>query len=72
MGQCNNCHNVTCPFHGQCRSEQGNYTCICPTRNTCPSVRVCFFFLLFNELDRIAVACVKSKHNLSNGKNLIE
>lgn len=40
MGQCNNCHNVTCPFNGQCRSEQGNYTCSCPTRDTCPPMRV--------------------------------
>ncbi|CAF1530523.1 unnamed protein product, partial [Rotaria sordida] len=44
MGQCNNCHNVTCPFNGQCRSEQGNYTCVCPSRNICPPVQVCFFF----------------------------
>ncbi len=44
MGQCNNCHNVTCSFNGQCRSEQGNYTCVCPSRNTCPPVRVCFLF----------------------------
>lgn len=42
MGQCNNCQNVVCPFHGQCRSEQGNYTCICPTRNSCSTVRVCY------------------------------
>lgn len=40
MGPCNNCHNVTCPFNGQCQSEQGNHTCICPTRDTCPPVRV--------------------------------
>ncbi|CAF3324637.1 unnamed protein product [Rotaria sp. Silwood1] len=39
MGQCNNCHNVTCPFNGQCRSEQGNYTCVCPSRDTCPPVQ---------------------------------
>ncbi|CAF4244959.1 unnamed protein product [Rotaria sp. Silwood2] len=39
MGQCNNCHNVTCPFNAQCQSEQGNYTCVCPSRNTCPPVQ---------------------------------
>ncbi|CAF3381609.1 unnamed protein product [Rotaria socialis] len=39
MGQCNNCHNVKCPFHGRCQSEQGNYTCVCPSRNTCSPVR---------------------------------
>ncbi|UJR13720.1 hypothetical protein I4U23_000731 [Adineta vaga] len=35
MGPCNNCQNVVCPFHGYCRSEQGNYTCTCPTRESC-------------------------------------
>lgn len=45
MGQCDNCHNVTCPFFGQCRSEQGNYTCVCPAIDTCPPVRVSSCFL---------------------------
>lgn len=40
MGECNNCYNVICPFKGQCRSLQGNHSCACPTRNTCPTVRV--------------------------------
>lgn len=44
MGECNNCHNVTCPFNGQCRSNQGNYTCSCPARSTCPPARVCSVF----------------------------
>jgi len=39
MGQCNNCHNVTCPFYGQCRSEQGTHSCVCPSINTCSAVR---------------------------------
>ncbi|CAF4879182.1 unnamed protein product [Rotaria sp. Silwood1] len=38
MGQCNNCENVECPFNGQCQSEQGSYSCICPTRNNCPTI----------------------------------
>jgi hypothetical protein len=45
MGACNNCRNVTCPFHGQCQSEQGNYTCYCPTKTTCSPARVCCSFL---------------------------
>ena len=44
IGQCNNCHNITCPFNGKCQSEQGNYTCICPSRNTCSPVRVSLVF----------------------------
>ncbi|CAF2581690.1 unnamed protein product [Rotaria sp. Silwood2] len=40
MGQCNNCQNVECPFNGQCQSEQGSYSCICPSRNSCPIVPV--------------------------------
>ncbi|CAF0752008.1 unnamed protein product [Adineta ricciae] len=39
MGECNNCHNVTCPFFGECRSEQGNYSCNCPSKETCPPTR---------------------------------
>jgi len=49
MGECNNCHNVICPFNGQCRSEQENYTCICPARNSCLTVRVCLFKKIFNR-----------------------
>jgi len=57
MGQCNNCHNITCPFNGQCQSQQGNYTCICPTRDTCPPLPVCcpcWFQLISNKIDRIS------------------
>lgn len=43
MGQCNNCENVICPFHGQCQSQQGNYTCICPIKQSCSYIRVCSF-----------------------------
>ncbi|CAF3750071.1 unnamed protein product [Adineta steineri] len=39
MGQCDNCHNITCPFNGQCKSEQGNYTCTCPSKDTCEPLR---------------------------------
>jgi hypothetical protein len=42
MGQCNNCQNVVCPFYGHCQSEQGNYTCICPSKHSCPTMRVCY------------------------------
>ncbi|CAF0927203.1 unnamed protein product [Rotaria sordida] len=38
MGQCNNCQDVVCPFNGQCQSEQGSYSCICPTTYSCPIV----------------------------------
>lgn len=33
MGECNNCANVICPFHGQCQSEQGKYTCPRPPKH---------------------------------------
>jgi len=73
MGQCNNCHNITCPFNGQCRSEQGNYTCICPTRDTCPPlppVRVCFFFsfcmIWFDQISLKKISCwIKKKDRIS-------
>ncbi|CAF1014592.1 unnamed protein product [Adineta ricciae] len=35
MGPCNNCQNVVCPFNGYCRSEQGNHTCLCSTKDSC-------------------------------------
>ncbi len=41
LGQCNNCQNVICPFNGKCRSEQRNYSCVCPTRKSCSTNRVC-------------------------------
>lgn len=41
MGQCDNCRNIVCPFNGQCLSDQRNYSCICPTKNSCPIIRVC-------------------------------
>jgi hypothetical protein len=53
MGECNNCHNITCPFYGQCRSEQGNYTCLCPARSTCSPVRVCY--RVWYKLERISL-----------------
>lgn len=50
LGECNNCQDIVCLFHGRCQLEQGTYKCTCPTRDQCQTSRVSWEWIWWSNL----------------------